>query len=222
VWFAGTLAVLLLVTAGVIYRVRADSLYGKATLRVQLPVPLQEIPIQVDGWVGEEAEIPSTTDTYMKRNFADDYISRHYAHADLGLWANVYVVYCSSHPVGILGHQPTKCFPANGWIHDGTEPSQIVSHSNRVIDCLVHRFHKPSPAYQEVVVANGQITLRERDFSGLGRRANLSGDPALYVAQIQVSSTQEHSVRTAAAQMADLILAFLPDPNGVQAAALDR
>jgi hypothetical protein len=155
----------------------------------------------------------------MRRNFADDYISRRYVNAREGLWADLYLVYCSSHPGGILGHQPLVCFPNNGWIHDETTSSQIVSRSGRPISCLVHRFHKPSPAYQQMVVLNfyilnGQITLSEREFSSpWGRRPNLSGDPARYVAQIEISSNLESSARAAAAQMADILLAFLPAPE---------
>ena len=117
------------------------------------------------------------------------------------------------------------CFPAHGWIHDGTVTSEITSSSGRPISCLIHRFHKPAPSFQEIVVLsfyilNGQITLSENDFSGLlGRRPNVSGDPARYVAQVQISSVYENSIRTAAAQMADTILAFLPDQKGHQGAA---
>jgi hypothetical protein len=87
--------------------------------------------------------------------------------------------------------------------------------------CLIHRFHKPAPAYDQTVVLNfyilnGQITADEKDFSGvLGRRPNISGDPARYVAQVQISSVLENSIRTAAADMTDLILDFLPDKNGI-------
>jgi len=117
------------------------------------------------------------------------------------------------------------CFPAHGWIHDGTEVSQIESRSGRSIRCLVHRFHRPAPSYQQIVVVsyyvlNGSITLSERDFSGfLSRRPNLSGDPARYVAQVQVSAVWEHSARTAAADFADTVLAFLPDQYGSVKAA---
>jgi hypothetical protein len=71
-------------------------------------------------------------------------------------------------------------------------------------------------------ILNGQITADEDDFSGpLGRRPNLARDPARYVAQVQISSVLENSVRTAAADMTDRILEFLPDKDGrVRAAAL--
>jgi len=147
-------------------------------------------------------------------------VSRRYVNAAQGIYGDVYVVYCSSRPGGIIGHQPLVCYPGNGWIHDETVRSQIVSRSGRTIDCLVHRFHKAAPSYQQTVVLNfyvlnGQITLSEGDFSGLmGRRPNLSGDLARYVAQVQISSAFEYSARATASELVDTILALLPDREG--------
>ena len=63
-------------------------------------------------------------------------------------------------------------------------------------------------------ILNGQFTTEENDFSGLlGRRPNIAGDPARYVAQVQISSVLENSIRAAAKDMTDLILNFLPDKN---------
>lgn len=217
VWLSAVVAVVLLVTAGIAYRAMAARLYGDALRPVKLPVPLQQIPEQIGGWVGKDRPIAEGIIAYMRQNFADDYISRRYINAQEGVWADLYVVYCSSRPGGILGHKPTVCFPGNGWIHDETTSSQFVAGSGRPIACLVHRFH--DSAYQQTVVLNfyvlnGQITLNESDFSGfLGRRPNLSGDPARYVAQVQISSNLEHSARIAAAEMADVLLAFLPGPK---------
>jgi hypothetical protein len=155
----------------------------------------------------------------MEKNFADDFLSRRYINAATHTWADVYVVYCSSRPGGILGHQPRICYPANGWIHDSTEPSLFTSRTGRQVRCLIHRFHKPAPAYEQIVVLNfyilnGQITTEEKDFSGpLGRRPNIAGDPARYVTQVQISSVLENSIREAAKDMTDLILDFLPDAN---------
>jgi hypothetical protein len=222
VWLAAVLAVLLLVATGFAYRTAMARVQGEDVEPVRLPVPLAQFPWQVGDWAGENLPIPETTEVYMRQNFADDYLSRHYTNGAQKLSANLYVVYCSSKPGGILGHRPGICFPNNGWVHDSTETSEITSRSGRPIGCLIHRFHKRAPAYQEIVVLsfyvlNGQITLDESGFSGFWtRRPNISGDLARYVAQVQVSSLFEHSVRTAAAQMADAILSFLPDRNGIQ------
>jgi len=220
VWFIWILAILLLVSSGITYRVLASHLKLVFDTPISLPVPLSALPAQIGNWVGRELAIPTTTKEYMEKNFADDFLTRRYVNAATGAWADVYIVYCSSRPGGILGHQPLVCYPANGWVHDGTEPSQFISRSGRQIPCLIHRFHKPAPAYQQTVVLNfyvlnGQLTADENDFSGLfGRRPNIAGDPARYVAQVQISSVLENSIRTAAKDMTDLILDFLPDKNG--------
>jgi len=216
---AGLLAVLLLIAAGVGYRAFASGMKDVLGKPVELPVPLEQIPLEIGGWVGEDLPIPTTTREYMQTNFADDYVSRRYVNAKERIWADVYVVYCASKPAGILGHQPRICFPAHGWIHDETTRSELDLRSGRRIECLIHRFHKPAPAYREVFVLsfwvlNGQITLSENEFSGFfGRRPNISGDPARYVAQLQISSTLEHSARSAAGDLIETILAFLPDKD---------
>ncbi len=218
-WLAGVVAVLLLIGAGAAYRGMAFGLQTILSKPIELPVPLNAAPMDINGWTGQELAIPAVTKHYMETNFADDFISRRYTNAAKGLWADVYVVYCSSQPAGILGHQPRVCFPAHGWIHDQTVASEIVSADQRPIQCLIHQFHNAS-TYQQVVVLsfyvlNGQITLTERDFAGfVGRRPNLSGDPARYVAQIQVSSVLENCVRLAASDLVDTLLAFLPDQEG--------
>jgi len=57
-------------------------------------------------------------------------------------------------------------------------------------------------------------------FSGVGwRTPNIEGNPARYVAQVQISSIIENSIRTAAKDMTDLILEFFPDENGRVGAA---
>jgi hypothetical protein len=218
-WLAGILAVLLLIGVGAAYRAGASVLQRVLNTPIELPVPLRALPLNVNGWTGEELPIPATTQDYMETNFADDFISRRYTNMAQGLWADLYVVYCSSRPSGILGHRPRKCMPAHGWIYEETVRSEIASRSGRPINCLIHRFNDPS-AYQQIIVLtfyvlNGQITLSENEFSGfLGRRPNISGDPARYVAQVQLSSTLENSVRVAASDLVETILAFLPDRDG--------
>ncbi len=218
--FVWILAVLLLISGGITYRVLASHLKLIIDTTITLPVPLSAFPAQIGNWVGGDLSVPSTTKEYMEKNFADDYFSRRYINAATGVWADVYVVYCSSQPGGILGHRPRVCYPAGGWNHDSTEPSQFISRAGRRILCLIHRFHKPAPTHKQTVVLNfyilnGQITADESDFSGpLGRRPNIAGDPARYVAQIQISSVLESSVRTVAEDMTDLVLDHLPDEIG--------
>ena len=219
-WFVWILAVVLLVSAGITYRVLASGLKRIVDMPITLPVPLNSFPTQIGNWTGRDLAIRSTTKVYMEKNFADDFLSRRYINGATKTWADVYIVYCSSKPGGILGHRPRVCYPGNGWIHDGTEPSQFISRAGRQVTCLIHRFHKPASMNDQKVVLNfyilnGQLTADENDFSGpLGRRPNLAGDPARYVAQVQISSVLENSIRTTAKNITDLVLDYLPDKNG--------
>jgi len=219
-WFIWILAILLLISSGVTYRLLASHLELLFDTPILLPVPLSALPAQIGDWVGRDLAIPTTTKEYMEKNFADDFLTRRYINAATKAWADVYIVYCSSRPGGILGHRPRVCYPGGGWVHDSTEPSQFISRSGRPIPWLIHRFHKPAPTYEQTVVLNfyilnGQITVDENGFSGpWGRRPNIAGDPARYVAQIQISSVLENSIREAAKDMTELILDYFPDENG--------
>jgi len=219
------LAVFLLLSAGITYRVIASHLRLVVDTPITLPVPLSAFPAQIGNWVGRDLPIPLTTKEYMEKHFADDFLSRRYINDVIKGWADVYIVYCSSRPGGILGHQPRVCYPGYGWIHDSTEPSQFISRAGQQICCLIHRFHKPAPNHDEIVVlnfyiVNGRVTDDESVFTGLGwRTPNIAGDPAHYVAQVQISSVLENSVRAAAKNMTELILDFFPNENGEVRAA---
>lgn len=219
-WFIWILAVLLLVSSGITYRLLASHLELLFDTPISLPVPLSAFPMQIGNWAGRDLDIPATTKEYMEKNFADDFLSRRYMNTATGAWADVYVVYCSSRPGGIIGHKPRVCYPANGWVHNSTKPSQFTSRNGQSISCIVHRFHKLAPTYEQTVILNfyilnGRITTDENDFSGLlGRRPNIANDPARYVAQVQINSVLENSIREAAKDMTDLILDFLPGKNG--------
>jgi len=222
---ATIVAVALLLGAGAAHRFYAPQWQMSIDKRIDLPIPLSEIPRQIGRWTGEKKELEESTAIYLKKNFADDYVNMVYSSLTERLGAVVFVVYCATRPAAIVGHKPQTCYPGGGWIWDSTTDSKITTTSGRSIDCLIHCFHRPAPFYQQVYVLNfyvlnGQITLREKDFSGwLGRRPNLNGDPARYVAQVQVSSGSENAIRAVARDVADTILAFLPDKDGRVAAA---
>ena len=156
-WFFWTLAIVMLIFAGITYRILASHLELTADTAIRLPAPLSAFPTKIGNWVGSDLPIRNTTKEYMETHFADDFLSRRYINSAVSAWADVYVVYCSTRPSGILGHRPGVCYPGSGWVHDGTEQSQFFSQSGRQILCLIHRFHKPAPAYEQTVVLNFYI-----------------------------------------------------------------
>ncbi len=226
--FIISLAVLLLVFSGVGYRLLAARFQVFIDQPITLPVPLGNFPRQIGDWSGEDLEISKVTIEYMERYFADDYFSRMYVNEKTNTRVDVYVVYCSTTPAGILGHRPRVCYQGHGWIHDDTKSSQVNTRDQGQIPCLVHRFHKPAPSSDEIFVMsfyilNGQITNDDSGFSSpWGRRPNITGDLARYVAQVQISSVLESSINSAAEEFTDLILRYLPDQNGIVQIEKDR
>ena len=212
---ACVLAILLLFITGVTYRHIDGALRRVVKSPVNLPVPLKEFPNHIDGWFGTDVPIPEVILRVAKN---DDYVNRLYKHSMTDHQVGFYVAY-SSRPRTLLGHRPKVCYPANGWIHDATEQVRVFTNTGRVIPCLIHLFHMPE-THDEIFVlnyyiVNGRITDDERVFSGLGwRTPNISGDPARYVAQVQISSVREEWVRAAAIDFTDEILLFFADQEG--------
>jgi hypothetical protein len=207
------LAFILLISFGIAYRVLAERLELFTDVKIALERPLNEFPMEFGGWQGSEVEISKTV---QKVAGNDDFLSRLYMNSETNQWANVYVAY-SARPRTMRGHRPQVCYPSGGWVHDGTVHDKVISASGRDIKCLIHRFRRPAPSSDEIVVLNfyilnGEVTDDEDKFAGVGfRTPNISGDAARYVTQVQISSVMENSVRSAAAEMTDLILSFFPE-----------
>lgn len=214
------LACVVLVASGLGYRVVAAHLdrLGKA---IRLPVPLANIPMEVGPWRGEDVPMSQAV---LKVAGNDDYVNRRYMNEAAGAGVNLYVAY-SGDPRTMLGHRPQVCYPAAGWQHEYTTRIEITSSRGTVVPCLLHRFHMAGEAAGSVVVLNfyvlnGKVTDDEGTFSGAAwRLPNISGDIARYVTQVQISSVLEKSVRDAAADFIDVVLKYLPEVEGVVAAA---
>ena len=210
-------ALVALLLAGAVFRVAAFGLRQVSDAPVGLPVPLSQLPFEISGWTGQEVPISETVQRVAGN---DDFVSRLYTHSVSNEWATVYVAY-SARPRTMVGHRPQVCYTGSGWIHDGTDKQMVDSISGRQIPCLIHRFHKPEPQKTGIVVlnfylVNGRLTHDESVFSGIGMRTpNIAGNAARYVAQVQISSSLEISVRSAAKDFTDLMLDYFPDENGV-------
>jgi hypothetical protein len=216
VYFVWIIAVSLLLCSGITYRVLASRLKLIVDTPVELPVPLSAFPEEIGNWTGEDVPIPPNIQRAAKN---DAFLNRLFINKLNNKWANIYIAY-TAHPRTMLGHRPQICYVAGGWVHEGTEHTSVISNSGREFPCLLHRFHRPYPETEETVVlnfyiVNGQLTSDERVFSGVGWRSpNINGNPARYVTQVQISSVFENSVRSAARDIAELVLDYFPDENG--------
>ncbi|MCF7974201.1 MAG: EpsI family protein [Phycisphaerae bacterium] len=229
VYYKGLAAagILVLLLGGYIHR-QVSAHIEVGTNQADLSLNLKDFPKTIYGWDGNDLEIPATTVSYMRKNFADDYFSRRYLNEGKRAWADVYVVYCTSRPASIIGHRPQVCYVNSGWISDTTELKSFTTRGGRVLPCLIHRFHRPAGSYAEIVilnfyVVNGRVLTDESEFSGLmGRKPNIGGKEAKYVSQIQISSNYENYVLEAAQDMVDTLFEWLPDEEGKVQASITR
>jgi len=209
-------ALVILLGAGICYRLIAGKLRVYAETSILLPVSFVNFPRQIGDWRGEDVNLPENV---LRISGNDEYINRLYYNDKLRLWSNLYVAY-SARPRTMVGHRPEACYVGGGWVHDETRETEIISGLGVRIPCLIHRFHKPSPSDESIIVlnfyiVNGKTSNQESGFSGVGwRTPNIAGNPARYVAQVQISSVFEDSIRKAGRDMVDTILDFLPDANG--------
>ena len=210
------IAILILLLAGIGYRVLAERLKLVVSTPIRLSVPLNHFPLFIGVWQGRDVPLALNI---QRTAGNDDYVNRLYINREDNSWVNLYVAY-TARPRTMTGHRPQVCYPAGGWVHDSTESSEVISRSGGIIPCLIHRFHKASPENELVVVlnfyvVNGQLTNNESVFSGIGwRTPNINGNPARYAAQIQISAVLESSVRLMARDIVNTVLDFLPDDNG--------
>lgn len=215
--FVWVLALVLLLACGLAYRVLASRLKLITQNPISLSTPLSEIPLQIRNWHGEDVPIPANIQRVAGN---DDFVNRLYIKESSNEWANIYIGY-TARPRTMLGHRPQVCYPAGGWVHDSTDKSKALSKLGIDIPYLIHNFHRPAPGYEQIIVlnfyiVNGQLTADESVFTGLGwRTPNLAGDPARYVAQIQISSVLESSVIAAVEDTVDLLLDYFPDRDGL-------
>lgn len=214
IWWVS--AIVLMLLAGILYRVTSRQLKAISQIQIKLPIPFSEFPLDIGDWTGQDVPIPSNIQRVADN---DDFLSRVYTNRQSRERVNVYVAY-SARPRTMLGHRPENCYVGSGWILDNTESATVMTDSGLQIACLLHHFQRPVPDNDKIVVLNfyilnGQITSDESSFSGVGwRTPNIAGNPARYVAQVQISSVFENSVRLAAGNMVDMILDYLPDKDG--------
>jgi len=205
-------AIFLLVFVQGAYQITASRLNALAEKPVELESALSQFPYEVGDWIGEDLEV---SETVLKVAGNDDYLMRSYTNSKTGQVINLYIAY-SARPRTMRGHRPDVCYPASGWIHDGTDKEQICLSSGRKLASLIHSFHKPMPEVGSAIVLNyyilnGRVITDEDEFSGLMyRTVNLSGRPDRYVTQVQISAVMSNTVLAGAKDFSEIILNYFP------------
>jgi len=223
-WVPWAAAVAVLVLCGLLYQLLTFGWLAQSLNKpVRLPVPLKTIPLTLGAWVGEDHKLSPEVEKIAGN---DDYIFRLYRNNLTGESAYLYVAY-SGRPRFMVGHRPDICYPSAGWILNGIAPGRVKLQDGTVLPTNVHRFFKNASNGSDMVVLNyyvlnGKPTRDAGSFSGVSwRLPNISGNPAYYVAQVQISSRAESAAKKLAKISAAHIFRLLPDENSTIRAVKD-
>ncbi|NLH17777.1 MAG: EpsI family protein, partial [Phycisphaerae bacterium] len=201
-----------LVGSGLVYRHYAEKWHRLLAVPVKLPRPLAEFPMQVGDWQGQDVEM---SEAVKKIAGNDDYISRQYVNSRTGQSVYLYVAF-SGRPRNMRGHRPQVCYKGAGWNNTESVPVTVELADGRQMEAMMHRFNRIVPSKQMVsvlnyYVVNGQVTLTEEVFTGLGfRTPNLKGNLARYVTQVQISGEQESGILAGAREICGLLESHFP------------
>ena len=220
-WLGVAAAGLILLAGGAGYRAMASFIGDEMAAPILLDPPLRSLPMVIGDWHGEERPLAEST---LRIAGNDDYVCRSYRNRTTGETVGLYVAY-TARPRTMLRHRPGVCYPSGGWSATGVEDLQLDMGDGRTQPARIQRFYKPGVPEQRVVVLNyyilnGVATIDENSFWGLGwRTPNLGRDASRYVAQVQVTVTEQADASAAAqaakafaVEIAPTVASLLPGP----------
>ncbi len=221
--WASAVAAVVLLGGGLGQRWLDRLLVAADAVPVALARPLSSLPMQIGPWRG--------TDVPMSRRVIevagnDDQVYRRYVNEETREVVDFYLAF-AARPAKMLSHRPQVCYPAHGWAPAG-EPrgDRVTTADGTAIECLIHRFARQQPTAEAVVVLNyyiigGRYATEWTEFWGpRWRLPNLSRDPTVYVAQVQVTCGMSDGSRNASAE--DLVKRFAGEIGANVAAMLPR
>lgn len=202
---------------------------------VALKRPLSEFPMRIGPWQG--ADVPMDK-RVLEVAGNDAQVYRRYLNTETREVVDFYLAF-AVRPAKMLGHRPQVCYPAHGWVPTGSRPERLLLADGKELECLVFRFTRKSSVVglggsgeEAMVVLNyyivaGRYTTEWTDFWGpKWRLPNLSRDPRIYVAQVQISAAPrdarglndaEGLVKRFAVSVRSMIEETLPSSNDAEA-----
>lgn len=130
---------------------------------------INAIPVDVDGWVGEQVPLPQSATNLLRPNAL---VARRYINEEHGASATLMVVQCRD-TRDMAGHYPPQCYPANGWLRPeegGVGITAVAGH-----DLRRYRFHRVAgraerdiTVYSLFALPTGELTTSMVDVRKLG------------------------------------------------------
>ena len=156
---------------------------------------IEEIPVDVNGWVGHEVPLPQSATSLLNPN---GIVARQYINEERGVIATLMIVQCKdARDMG--GHYPPVCYPANGWTNTNDSENQVFSLGDQSLRVYgfsrtAGRIEREITIYSLFALPTGELTNQMSDV----RRLSANYDYRKFgAAQLQILingevDTQDH------------------------------
>ena len=211
-WVAVLVATILLIGGGLGYRAAAGRL---ADVFAIPPLPrgvLAKLSLEIGGWTGRDSE--ALNERIFEELRADEYVGRTYTR--MGNEAVALFIALRRNDIGyglstqhLMPHEPAICYPAHGWMPDGTRTVQLQAVDGSPLPAEIFRFHRGELEVERIVILAYYIRNRQRyaDPSRLRSRGWRLAGNVQYVVQVQIACPDDRPGCSAE----ELVRAFAED-----------
>lgn len=174
---------LLLLAYGLTYRVLAARLAAPVNRAPIDPAAVQQFPMQIGDWMGEEVPIPEDV---VRATDTDAHISRRYLRPGFGA-VSLYVA-CGVRARDLMPHRPEVCYTGAGWTVVSRNSPDLSLADGMRLPCSVLQFSRGALTAEKVVVLYYYLVDGQHcaDVSLLRSKAWRGSGAVNYVAQVQV------------------------------------
>ncbi len=202
---AAIAAGIVMVAFGLAYRTVAARLGFSGTASPIVPEALQRLPMQIGSWTGRDVPID---ETIVRKTGTDGHLNRHYSHNIGAENVGLYIAYGVT-ARALAPHRPEVCYVKAGWTLTDRRSVELPLKDGGKLPCSVFHFSRGGLNAEKIVVL-GYFIVDGRhcgDASLLQSRAWRGSDTVDYVAQVQISSTENPLADSAA----ETVTAFAVD-----------
>jgi len=179
---------ILMLAFGLAYRALAVRLGLSVTTSPIVPEVLQRLPMQIGSWTGQDVPLD---EAIVRKTGTDGHINRRYSRHIGVEYVGLYIAYGVT-ARALAPHRPEVCYVRAGWTLVDRQSVELPSEDGAKLPCSVFHFSQGGLNAKKIVVLNYFIVDGRHcgDASLLQSRAWRGSDTVAYVAQVQISSTE--------------------------------
>ena len=207
---AAMVSSVLMLTFGLGFRVLAARLSAPADTMPIDPEALQELPLQIGDWTGQEVPLD---EAIVRATDTDAHINRRYSRKS-GLESMLLYIASGVKARDLMPHRPEVCYTGAGWTLTSRQSVDLASSNEMKLPCNILQFSRGTFDKSRVIVLDYYLVDGQycRDVSLLRSKAWRGSGIVNYVAQVQIVTfiTAAQTVQSAMAVLSDFAAASAP------------